>query len=374
VLPDIRPDYRVEPLRARLREYAITFAARVDLTATSIERRAPDAVVARNALLWKLRAIPEMRQACFRPEPVGALIDAWTFVRQMDQFFREGAGVKAFGPLQPEALEVSGRLVGEMREITDSIAVSPDARVRLERQIVDPWLAAHPLGDLSFVRESPLARFAEQSAENGNVLQSVGTIEDVVSSLSQQVRIQLADLPRQIRGEIDLLRADALPPDLLPSLRKDLHVAAEAANSIASTAETVPELVARERAIVLDEVSRQRAMVLTAISIERERAVEVIVRAFAAEREHLLRDIDVQRRATLEWATAERRAAIAELRAEVAAAVGTVRSERAAVAGDLRQLADLVLLRLALGLIAAVVLAPLVAHVYARVWPRRSPS
>ena len=37
--PEIRADYRVEALRTHLREYSITFAAAVDLTASAIQRR-----------------------------------------------------------------------------------------------------------------------------------------------------------------------------------------------------------------------------------------------------------------------------------------------------------------------------------------------
>src|SRR5687768_4713709 len=122
--PAIRSEVRVESLRARMYEHSITFAAEVDLASTSIERRTDDANLRRNALLWRLRAIPEMRKACFRLEPVGALIDAWTLARQMDQLFRDGAGSGAFGPFQAEAVEVSERLVGRMREIGSSIAVS----------------------------------------------------------------------------------------------------------------------------------------------------------------------------------------------------------------------------------------------------------
>jgi hypothetical protein len=48
-----------------------------------------------------------------------------------------------------------------------------------------------------------------------------------------------------------------------------------------------------------------------------------------------------------------------------------LRGERAVVVDDLRHIVDVVLLRVAIFLIAAVVLAPLVAHAYARVWPRR---
>ena len=90
--PEIRSDFRVETLRARLYEYSITFAAEVDLTASSIEQRTTDATVRRNALLWRIRAIPEMRKACFRMEPVSGLLDAWTLSRQMDQLFSDRRG------------------------------------------------------------------------------------------------------------------------------------------------------------------------------------------------------------------------------------------------------------------------------------------
>ena len=48
-----------------------------------------------------------------------------------------------------------------------------------------------------------------------------------------------------------------------------------------------------------------------------------------------------------------------------------LRGERAIVVDDVRRIVDLVLLRVAIFLVGAVVLAPLVAHAYARVWPRR---
>jgi hypothetical protein len=369
--PEIRPDFRVEALRARMHEYSMTFAAEVDLAATAIERRAADSTVRRNALLWKVRAIPEMRKACFRLEPIGALVDAWTFARQMDQLFSNGAGAGAFGTFQPEAVDVARRLADQMREIGGSIAVSPEARAEFEHKFIDPWLAEHPLQDITFVRESPIARFAEQFPARGDMLQSVGTMEDLAVDLSHQARIYLADLPRQVRGEVDLMRSDILPPEGLASIQGDLHVSAAAADRIASTVEGISPLVLNERRIVLDEMSRQRVLVMEAVSIERERAVGAIVGAFAAERSELLRNLQSQRLATLEWATAERREAIAEVRRELAASLEALRGERAVVVADVGHIVDVVLLRVALFLVAAVMLAPLVAHAYARVWPRR---
>ena len=369
--PELRRDFRVETLRMRMHEYSITFAADVDLAATAIERQAADSTVRRNATLWRARAVPEMRKACFRLAPVGALVDAWIFARQMNQFFRDGAGAGAFGAFQPEAVETSHRLVQQMREIGGSIAVSPAAAAEFERRLIDPWLTEHPLRDLTFVRASPMGRFADQSPTGGDTLESVGTMEELAISLSQQARIYLAELPRQVRGEVDLMRFDMLPPESVASMQGDLHVSAAAADRIASTAEGISALVPNERRIVLDELSRQRNLVMDAVSVERERAVNAIIRAFAAERSELLRYVELQRLATLEWATAERREAIADVRRELAGSLDAVRGERAVVVADLRHIVDVVLLRVAIFLVAAVVLAPLVAHAYARVWPRR---
>ena len=89
------------------------------------------------------------------------------------------------------------------------------------------------------------------------------------------------------------------------------------------------------------------------------------------ERSELLRNIESQRLATLAWATAERREAIAEVHKRAGRVDGSLHGERAVVVDDVRHIVDVVLLRVAIFLVAAVVLAPLVAHAYARVWPRR---
>jgi hypothetical protein len=367
--PEIRSDFRVEALRQRMHEYSITFAAEVDLAATAIEQRAADPLIRRNALLWKLRAIPEMRKACFRLEPVSALIDAWILARQMERLMTDGVG--AFGSYQPEAVAVAGRMVEQMRAIGGSIAVSPQTSATFEGNVIEPWVDEHPLRDLTFVRESPIARFAEQSRARGDTLQAVGTIEDVVLSLSQQARIYLADLPRQVRGELDLVRSDIVPADAAAGMQRDLHASAAAVDRIASTVEAIPPLTLNERRIILDEISRQRALVMDAVSVERERAVGGTTAAFAVERAELLRSIEAQRLATLEWLTVERHETIADVHRELAAAVEALRGERAIVVTELRGVVDLVLARIAIFLVAAAVLAPIVAHAYVRVWPRR---
>ena len=154
-------------------------------------------------------------------------------------------------------------------------------------------------------------------------------------------------------------------------MRGDLHVSAAAADRIASTAEGLPAILLNERRIVLEEMNRQRVMVMEAVSLERARAIDPVISAFAAERAELLRSFEAQRLATLEWATAERREAILDVYRALALSIEAVRGERAVVVAEAGRLADVTLLRVAGFLVATVVLAPLVAHAYVRVWPRR---
>ena len=132
----------------------------------------------------------------------------------------------------------------------------------------------------------------------------------------------------------------------------------------------MPALVRGEREAVLDEMDRQRALVMAAITNERKEAILALINDFALERNQLLRDVEAQRLATLQWATGERRETIDDVRRDLAGAVSALHAERGAFTDDVRRLVDAVLLRIALFVIAGVVLAPLVAHAYARVWPR----
>ncbi len=369
--PEIRADARAEVLKARVRDYAVTFAAEVDLAAMSIERRAVDPDVRRQALLWRLRAIPEMRKACFRPEPLGALIDAWTLSRQMEDLFSRGAAAKAFGPFQSEAVDVSRRLVSHVRDIGGSITVSSDANDRLERDLIDPWLTAHPLHDIEFVRESPMVRFAEYVRARGDVFQSVGGLEETLLDLSQHTQAYLNDLPRLVRGEVDLLRADVAPPDAVSGTLADMHLAATSVDRLAATLEKVPALVQSERQMVLDDIDRQRTLSMQTITAEREAFVNAAFHEIAAERKFLLEYVEAQRLATMEWAIEQRRDTLATMHTEMTAALAALRGERVAVVNDVRDIVTSVMIRVFLLLVAVVVLAPLIAHAYVRVWPRR---
>ena len=369
--PDIRTDFRLEVLKGRMQEYAITFGAEVDRVAASIQRRTNDVNVQRNALTWRLRSVPEMRKACFRPEPIPALLDAWTLARQMEALVTTGAAANAFGPFQQDVVGVSNRLTAAVRDIGGYIAASPDARDRIEHDLIESWATAHPLGDLDFARESAIARFTEQMRDRGELFQSVGTIEEMLISLTNQMRIYLADMPKQVRGEVDLLRSDSLPPSTVEVLLRDLSLTAGAADRAARTVELMPALVREERQAVLDDLARQRVLLMQELGKEREMALQGLSMAIASERDVVMKTVDAERLATLDWGTVERREVVTVVHQEFQAAVAALHEERIAAMDDARRMVNGVLLKVALFALLAVVLAPVVAHAYVRVWPQR---
>jgi hypothetical protein len=53
--------------------------------------------IRREALLWKIQAVPIMRETLFHANPYIALGDTWVFLTQMDGYFQSGPGRQALG-------------------------------------------------------------------------------------------------------------------------------------------------------------------------------------------------------------------------------------------------------------------------------------
>ena len=266
-----------------------------------------------------------------------------------------------YNPKRLRSRSVSSR---RSRKSPVQIAVSPEARDQLERDVVDPWVATHPLPDMSLSATLP-----SPASPNRRRRAATSFSRSVPSKRSSRAcptdADLLADLPRQVRGEIDLLRADVLPTDTLATAQGDLHSSAAALDRLAAIAESVPAFVQEERQAVLDEMNRQRALVLAAIATEREEAILALARDFAVERNQTLRDVEAQRLATLQWATGERRETIEDVGPRTSSgAVIALRTERTAFTEDVRRLIDAVLIRMVLFVIGGVVFAPLVARAY----------
>lgn len=397
-------NYRYEVLWMHMREFSITFAAEVETCANRIRESSDDPLVHRRSLLWKARSIPEMRKACFRPDPLSALFDAWILSRQMQEFFAKGAGADAFGPFQPEVVAVCEGLVTQILEIRDALKTHDDAMAVTESDLIEPWIAAHPIADFSFNRQSTIAPFAELAPKSGGTFQTVSNINQQITVLTNQIRLALADMPKHVQWEADLIAQELAGPEEIDKLMADFSRITDSVDRAVGVAEQVPvlvheeckvifqeldrqlaliiEVLASEREAVLDAISKERMEVLLAVDLERE----TVLNRITEERAKVIENVDAQRLATLAWAEGERGIVLDTLGKEIDGAIGELRAERALILdevraitdntvrqadGELEELLDLALIRIVLLIALGIIAAPFVAHVYVRVWPTR---
>jgi len=102
---------------AKGRQYAAQYADEVDLAAFAIYEQAEDPRIRRNAIVWNTISVPIMMRHCFNDEPLAALIHAWAYAIQVEEFFEAGQGTDFFGPHQDIAVEASGRLEKALEDL-----------------------------------------------------------------------------------------------------------------------------------------------------------------------------------------------------------------------------------------------------------------
>ena len=223
------------------------------------------------------------------------------------------------------------------RSLWTSVAESEQDTLDME-SLVESWVEAHPLTDLSFARPSSIGQFADLTQERGGTLQQVQTLEEQISNLATQVRIYLAGIHKQLRGEIEFTLDEALGTEGLAGLVSSVETIGASVERLATTAEQLPGLVREERRLTLEELDRQRELVLEAVSAERHQLVEAIVAerlaaldAIARERTAAFEDLSHQRLETLTWLasqiTTEREEVLREVEGVVASGLDRAKAK-----------------------------------------------
>src|SRR5262249_26356495 len=92
-----------EQARLRIRVLIEPFCGRVASAADQIMASTTNNAIRREALLWKIQAVPIMRETLFHPNPYLALGDTWVFLIQMDAYFQDGPGKQALADSAPTA-------------------------------------------------------------------------------------------------------------------------------------------------------------------------------------------------------------------------------------------------------------------------------
>jgi len=264
--------------------------------------------VRRNALFWKLYAIPASYLATEHSDPLAMLVDLWALCVQQTAYFESGAGRDVFGREQTVAIRASRNLEGEIARLAAQL-MKPDA-LALARKEITEWAAEHPLEDHFFARPSIVTMLAKAFPDHlQGIFQTLNTVQGELGDLKGRLALHTDLLPRQARWQAELL-ADQIAGNL---------VSAQLTNAF--------RMVAREREAILTAVNRQRIETLEALRAERIAALQSVSDQRVAtleETRKIMKEMlgeagrmaDTQREAIVQAVDAQRETIFAELRAE----------------------------------------------------------
>jgi len=293
-------------------DFVARFSRVVESTADGMVAANPDPQIRRNALLWKINAVPAALLALEHQDHVAMVIDLWVFCLQMTAYLETGAGQGLFGDQQPVAIAAARELQGGIGGIAAEV-IKAEALPEVKESIAQ-WAETHPLEDIHFARTSILSQDADlMNGQTTGLFGTVNTLAGQAADLRGILMLQADQMPRLARWQAELLIEET----------SERIVGALMTNAFA--------LIGAERAIILESVDRQRKetiqTMLEAIQAERLAILEGILH----ERKVILLEVGklvtetldefrsfvtTQRIEVAKMVDAQRRATIQDLRTE----------------------------------------------------------
>ena len=299
-LPDKPLPQRELNARMLTREFAASFAVRVQVAADGIATRSPDPTTQVNALRWKLGASKASLHSATQMAPMMALLDTWTFAEQMRLFFDTGAGAHLFGEDQSAARATAEALAADAQKLARG--VSSDTELARYRDFVERYAREHPLTDLGFARTSVVDQWAAETNQHASLVETVGSVSQSMSDVSERMRMLGERAPSQAVWEARLAMTDAGLGGA--DLSRALARADESLDRLSRLAESSPEqlhaAIADLRAsmlVVSDRFDQSWAQMMVTVQHEREELAanireerEAAVLAFDLQRSALTKD------------------------------------------------------------------------------------
>ena len=308
-------------------------SARIAEAADQILAQSTDPAVRRNAMLWKISAVPLVQEAALRNDPHVAGVDLLAFSIQQVDYFTTGSGRRTFGPAQAIAIEAARDAAREVMEFVSSaltsgrLSASTDAYLR-------EWAKAHPMQGPTIRRASILASdWKALGMSDTSVAATLGNVDRTIVNISYRLSYLNETLAAEVRWSAELAAEDALRSPRIDAL---VGTGTATLRSVTALADDTSALLDRERAAVAIDIDRERVALIG--DLDRERAA--LMGDIARERLAILGEFDRQRELTFRDLTVQRVALEATLTSERQAVMQRFTDERVAAFQSADRLAE----------------------------------
>ncbi len=281
-------------LRIRAQEFGYTFSAAIEETADRIIASSGDSEVKRNALIWKMNAIPEIHRALSFEDPLVAGMDLLVLSMQMREFFSTGAGSRSFNDWQTLAISVTRELESSAMLLLDGFNNADTAAMM--RRMTAKWVEENPITSLTFSRQSIVGLAAKTlGSKELDLTSTIGVLARGVSDIQRQITLYSGFLPKQARWQAEYLVLTAIDDSTRYTLLERLSRLDSAVIGVANTVRDGPDLLQTLRDDSFRAIDEQRTATLARLRDERV----AIITALREERATLMSEIDRQRVATV---------------------------------------------------------------------------
>jgi hypothetical protein len=282
-------------LGIRLTEFGKYFISKTEDASEEIRINSHDITIKKNALKWRLNAIPALIQAVSIDDPVAAGIDTWVLCVQQHQFFTTGNGRNVFGKYQYIAADATAELTNEMKKIANEYR---DEKYRIDAiNEIKKWADENPLKDLNFHRRSTLDLFAKAlGSEEYSLGSTVGSIAIGVHDIRNQITLYTDLLPKQIKWQAQYTAYVIFGDSTVENVMDNFNTITKSTSRITDIVEETPLLAEEIQQSTLHNINAQRIATLQSLTKERM----AILEAITAERIAILEDINLKRDETLD--------------------------------------------------------------------------
>ena len=295
LMRDAGIDVSITEYKLKLREFGYRFAGIVVLSADEIISKTSDNEIKKQALLWKIYAIPAMIRSLSMNDPLAAGIDSWILSVQMVQYFEDGYGKDFFGEYQDIAINASRLIVNDVENLARGLKGTDD--ISRGQKITEDWTKNNPIKNNKFLRLSAMDSVASMiGSEDINLGSTAESIATSIDELKNQVTLYTNYLPKQIKWQAEYELYNLLGDSLIENSLSSIERIIISTERISKMIEESPELIREIHLLTILEMDKQRLETLEIISQERI----AILEAVTMERIAIMEQIHIERTESLD--------------------------------------------------------------------------
>ena len=295
LMRDAGIDVSITEYKLKLREFGYRFAGIIELSVDEIISKTSDNEIKKQALLWKIYAIPAMIRSLSMNDPLAAGLDSWILSVQMVQYFEDGYGKDFFGEYQDIAINASRLIVNDVENLARGLKGTDD--ISRGQKITEDWTKNNPIKNNKFLRLSAMDSVASMiGSEDINLGSTAENIATSIDELKNQVTLYTNYLPKQIKWQAEYELYNLLGDSLIDKSLNNIDRVVLSTERISKVIDESPELIKEIQLSTLAEMDKQRRETLQLISQERI----AILEAVTMERIAIMNEINRERSETLD--------------------------------------------------------------------------